>query len=186
MLLVLMGKSGSGKDAITKKLGWSRVVTYTTRPRRKGEKDGVDYHFISEEEFIQMSNDRKFVECKSYTMANGKTVYYGSPKDELVDIEGDKVVILTPNGYRDYLRSVNGNHISIYIYTNRVTIMCRLQNRGDSKAEIERRMNADDADFIGCEELADKIVYNNRDDLIEDVVARVKKICEEWRKNDER
>ena len=47
-LLVLCGKSGSGKTTtamiLQRKLGLKRVVTYTTRQKRKGEKDGIDYH----------------------------------------------------------------------------------------------------------------------------------------------
>ena len=50
MLLVICGKMCSGKDTIVKRLinkGFKKVVTYTTRPKRRGETDGVDYHYIS-------------------------------------------------------------------------------------------------------------------------------------------
>jgi len=59
LLVVLSGPSGAGKDAVLKRmkeLGYPFhfVVTVTTRPKRPGEVDGVDYYFISEEEFAQM------------------------------------------------------------------------------------------------------------------------------------
>ena len=59
LLVVLSGPSGAGKDAVLKRmkeLGYPFhfVVTVTTRPKRPGEVDGVDYHFVSEEEFAEM------------------------------------------------------------------------------------------------------------------------------------
>ena len=50
-IFYIMGKSGSGKDTIKRELKsffpkMKSLVTYTTRPRRKGEREGVDYHFI--------------------------------------------------------------------------------------------------------------------------------------------
>ena len=57
MSICLVGKSCSGKDTIARelvKLGYERILTYTTRPQRPSELDGVDYHFITENEFKDM------------------------------------------------------------------------------------------------------------------------------------
>ena len=83
MLVVLSGPSGVGKDAVVdrmKKLGRSfyYVVTATTRPKRAGEKNGVDYHFLSRKEFQQMIDKHRFLEW-----ANVYSNYYGVPKDEI-------------------------------------------------------------------------------------------------------
>ena len=55
MLLTITGPSGSGKTSIlrelTKTYGVSRIVTCTTRHPRLGERNGVDYHFLTEEQF---------------------------------------------------------------------------------------------------------------------------------------
>ena len=54
-MLLLVGKSASGKDTVKKeliKMGMKAVVTYATRPPRNGEIDGVTYHFITKEEFL--------------------------------------------------------------------------------------------------------------------------------------
>ena len=59
MLLIICGKMCSGKDTIVKRLinkGFKKVVTYTTRPKKRGEVDGVDYHYISKEDFEKKSN----------------------------------------------------------------------------------------------------------------------------------
>lgn len=58
MLLLLGGPSGSGKTTVAnilqEKHGFSRLVTVTTRPPREGEKNGVDYYFVSIDEFRSM------------------------------------------------------------------------------------------------------------------------------------
>lgn len=57
MCLILIGKSASGKttirDILTMKHGFHSIVTYTTRPMRKGEISDVTYHYISNEEFLK-------------------------------------------------------------------------------------------------------------------------------------
>ena len=83
LLIVLSGPSGVGKDAVLarmKKLGrpFHYVVTATTRTKRAGEKNGVDYHFLSRKEFQQMIDKHQFMEW-----ANVYGNYYGVPKDEI-------------------------------------------------------------------------------------------------------
>ena len=83
LLVVLSGPSGVGKDAVLarmRKLGrpFHYVVTATTRPKRAGEKGGVDYHFLSRKEFQQMVDKHQFLEW-----ANVYDNYYGVPKDEV-------------------------------------------------------------------------------------------------------
>jgi guanylate kinase len=83
LLVVLSGPSGVGKDAVLarmRKLGrpFHYVVTATTRPKRAGEKNGVDYHFLSRKEFQQMIDKHQFLEW-----ANVYGNYYGVPKDEI-------------------------------------------------------------------------------------------------------
>ena len=83
LLVVLSGPSGVGKDAVLarmRKLGrpFHYVVTATTRPKRAGEKNGVDYHFLSQKEFQQMIDKHQFLEW-----ANVYGNYYGVPKDEI-------------------------------------------------------------------------------------------------------
>jgi guanylate kinase len=83
LLVVLSGPSGVGKDAVLtrmKKLErpFHYVITATTRPKRAGEKDGVDYHFISREAFQQMIDKHQFLEW-----ANVYDNRYGVPKKEI-------------------------------------------------------------------------------------------------------
>jgi len=72
-----------GKDAVLARMRKSErpfhyVVTATTRPRRAREKNGVNYHFLSQKEFQQMIDKHQFLEW-----ANVYGNYYGVPKDEV-------------------------------------------------------------------------------------------------------
>ena len=83
LLIVISGPSGVGKDAALatmKKAGlpYHYILTTTTRPMRAGEKNGVDYRFISEDEFLQMVKQNQFLEC-----AQVYGHHYGVPKGEI-------------------------------------------------------------------------------------------------------
>ena len=95
-MLLLVGKMASGKDTLKKELinmGMESIVTYTTRPPRPDEINGISYHFISKEEFLQKEKQGFFAETTSYDVATGDTWYYGSALDDLTD---DKVIIVNP------------------------------------------------------------------------------------------
>lgn len=174
MLIVLIGKTASGKTSIRKKLGWHEIVTYTSRPIRKKEQQGVDYHFISLEEFEQKKKEGFFMEYKCYHTTQGDW-YYGSPINEIEKSEeNNSVIILTPDGYRDF-KSICPEipHKSFYIYANLKTIKERLLKRGDSKEEADRRITHDNEDFKGIENEVDKIIYNNNDNDLGKVVERI-------------
>ena len=80
-ILILVGKTASGKDTIlnqlVKKHGYKKIVTYTSRPMRKGEKQDVTYHFISSQEFQKMIGQGLFAEYKTYNTEFG-VWYYGT------------------------------------------------------------------------------------------------------------
>ena len=176
-MIVIIGKTASGKDLIVKKLcneyGYNKIVTYTTRPMRKGESDKVTYNFIPEEEFKQKIKDGFFAEYKSYQSEFGEW-FYGTSRESILNSDDKSIIILTPEGYRDILFNYpNLKHKSIYLYANNNTIKGRLMKRGDDKTEAERRVKHDNEDFKGIESLAHKIVYNNFDYPIDDVLNKV-------------
>ena len=107
MNFVIVGKSGSGKTEIckilTEQFKYEKIVTYTTRPIRNGEINGIDYNFVSLEEFQKMLEEGKFAE---YFVA-GNGWHYGTAKE---DFSGDdKIIILTPSG----LEKIKENGINI-------------------------------------------------------------------------
>ena len=67
LLVVLSGPSGAGKDAVLDALAerghrFHRVITCTTRPPRSNERDGIDYHFVSDAEFDKLIEDGGLLE----------------------------------------------------------------------------------------------------------------------------
>lgn len=176
-ILILIGKTASGKDKTVNELvskhGFKKVITYTTRPMRKGEKQDITYHFISEEDFRQKVKGRFFAEWKVYSTKFG-TWYYGSALEDLEKADDNSVIILTPQGYRDVKNRLSKKDIvSIYLYANNDTIKRRLVKRGDNHDEAERRVKDDNKDFKGVENEVNKIVYNNDGTDIDDVIDKI-------------
>lgn len=185
-LLCLVGKSCSGKTSIRDRLvkkGFNPIITYTSRPMRKGEVDGKDYYFISEEEFINKIHSDFFAEYKTYNTAHGFW-YYGTSRESLINGDNNKVIILTPSGLVDIQDSITIPIFSIYIYANNNTIQTRLENRGDRKDEIVRRIEADNKDFAGVGEKVNKIIYNNLGDSLDEIVEKIERYVKEFESNE--
>lgn len=160
-MILLVGKTCSGKDTIKKellKMGMSGVVTYTTRPPRKNEVDGISYHFISTKEFLEKEKCGFFAETTSYNVASGETWYYGSAIEDLTD---DKVIIVNPNGLQQIKKIKQLNPISFYITANEDVILDRLKKRGDIPAEAKRRLESDNNDFKDIDNYIDFSFSNN-------------------------
>ena len=159
MLLIIGGKSGSGKDSVVKefeKNGWKRVVKYTNRPKREDEIDGVDYHFVS----IELMETIPFIFKQSFVVANGDTWYYGFPMEHIMlsDNKNDKyIIIMTPFEYNKFLdmtkefKIIGKDFISVQIDIPDDIRRERLIKRGDDIEEINRRIEADNKDFEGWE-----------------------------------
>lgn len=180
MLIILTGRSCSGKDTVKKELlkknkNLIGIKTYTTRTKRPKEKDGVDYHFISDEEFREMIENNEFAEYKEYTVASGDVWLYGCRSTDIEKAEDeDYIIILTPQGVRDLKK--NFPHIPMkvfYIYSNLNTIKDRSSKRPDNSGDIKRRIEKDKEDFKNWENEVDKIVYNNLDTNIDDVSKKI-------------
>ena len=175
---VISGKSASGKDLVVKKLvekGYSRIVRYTTRPKRKCEQQDITYHFITIEEFNQKIEEGFFAEYQSYNTEFG-VWYYGTSFEDLKNANNKSVIILEPQSYRDIKNELPNNITCIYLYANNSTIKKRLEKRGDNPNEAIRRMESDNEDFKGFENEVDRIVYNNDGEKIENVINKILQI----------
>ncbi|PED64036.1 guanylate kinase/L-type calcium channel region [Priestia megaterium] len=154
MLYCLVGKTCSGKDTALKyllKLGYKTIITYTSRPIREHEVDGVDYNFLEEKEFKELLN--KFVAVRVFN-----DWYYGiDPKD--IDAEEDQIIIIDPQGYRDLVETFGDHHITaLYLDVPLEIRLLRGLNRKDKVDELFRRLQADEKDFIGLEEEVDYVI----------------------------
>ena len=182
-MLCFIGKTASGKnlvrDQLVEKYHFSPIITYTTRPMRKDEKQDVTYHFISDEEFNQKIDEGFFAEWKSY-ITNEGVWYYGSSLEDIENADNKSVIILTPQGYRDIKEKLHDKNLAcIYLYENIDTMRKRLSKRGDDPKEVERRIKSDLEDFKNFESEADKIVYNNFDADIDEVIKKILEFVED-------
>lgn len=167
MITLICGKTATGKSSVVKVLSevyhLKPIVTYTTRPPRPGEKNRIDYNFISDEEFYRKNKDGFFAETTSYKVADGSTWYYGTALSDLTeDSIEDKVLIVNPSGLKE-IKKYNIHTKSVLITASEDIIWRRLVERGDSPNEAVRRINADKEDFKGIYDNVDFIISS--DDL---------------------
>lgn len=178
-MIVLLGKTASGKDTIlnelVKKYNYRKMITYTTRPMRKGEIQDKTYHFISDEEFLKKKEEGFFLEYNEFNTA--ESVWrYGSAKEDYINADDNTIVILTPNGFKSLKlwavrNDIDLDIISIFVYANDETIRYRLKKRGDKKEEAERRLKTDKEDFKELPDIVGRIIYNNIRNNLKEVIT---------------
>lgn len=155
-MLVIVGESASGKSTTEKFLcalyGYKKIVSYTTRSPRDGEKDGVDYHFISLEDFAEKREMGFFAEVGEY---NGW--FYGTAVE---DCTNDKVAVLTPHGMRQLREKPDIDIFCAYIKVPRAERLIRILQRGDNIEEAKRRDASDVGQFDGIEDEANYTIEN--------------------------
>lgn len=150
--IIIAGRMGSGKTTVERELtarGYRRIVTYTTRPRRRDETQDVDYHFISEEEFLAKKAASFFADAIDYTGSFGH-VYFGSARADYLG-EDDTVIVLNPDGI-ETIRTLNLPVTVIYLDVSEALSRERAEEReDDSAAEIDRRVKAENELFARFE-----------------------------------
>ena len=138
-MLVISGASASGKTEVAhiieKKYGLTRVITVTTREKRVGEVDGVDYFFVSKEQFKKLIEEDKLVEYAEY---NGN--YYGSRKDQIAD---DHILVVEANGLKAYIALNDPSIITLALTANAKIREERMKCRGDKTCDIKKRLKSD-------------------------------------------
>ena len=169
-MIVLIGESASGKSSIEKNLvdnyGLKKIVSYTTRPPRNGEVDGVDYHFISDDKFYELKDQGFFAEVAQYRGWN-----YGTAKEDCTD---NKVAVLTPHGLRQVSKIKSLNITSFYINVPRRDRLIKILQRGDDIEEATRRSLSDVGQFDGVSDEVDYVIYNpNYNKSIEEMTKEV-------------
>ncbi|GAB4229902.1 MAG: guanylate kinase [Deltaproteobacteria bacterium] len=145
-IIVISAPSGSGKTTICRELlsrveGLELSVSCTTREKRPGERDGVDYYFVDEEKFDNILNSNGFLETAS---VHGHR--YGTSRgavEEIVSMGRDAVLEIDVQGGASVKAAVpEAVRIGI-VPPDRETLRNRLFGRGrDSREEIERRLAA--------------------------------------------
>lgn len=161
MIYILTGPSGAGKTTLGKELKKHRipeVVSHTTRPMRVGEIDGVDYNFVTLSEF------EKLEKIESSTYAGN---HYCVSKSEIEDkLRGNfDVFIITDLPGAMKIREAYPTLVKIiYVSIEKDEMIERMKRRGDSEAEIEKRIKYTlEVNELHNHVYADHVINNSRD-----------------------
>ena len=185
-IFYVMGKSASGKDTIYKilreRLPQIRtVVPYTTRPIRAGERDGVEYYFVTGKRLADLEKQGKIIEKRTY-----QTIYgpwsYATVDDGQIDLKtGNYLIMGTLESYGK-MRAYYGEEalVPIYIHVEDGLRLRRALEREQQQTvpkykEMCRRFLADSKDF--SEEKIKEAGINQRfsnDGTIEDCIRDIK------------
>ena len=172
-LFVISGPSGSGKSSLISDVlkdlnDFKKSVSATTRPMRKGEVQGEQYHFISEKEFKDLIKKENFLEWAIYS-----GYYYGTPKRSVSDklAAGINIILEIEVQGAMQIKEKIDDAFYIFILTTAIDeLKKRLIKRGtDSMEEIEKRL------IIAREELEYKkhydciIVNNNYNEALQNL-----------------
>ena len=168
---LFLGRTASGKSSIAKavcnKMGLTQVVSYTTRPMRKSEKNGSDHIFISEDEVSKYEND-----IAAYTEINGHK--YFTTYDV---IDKSDIYVIDPIGV-DNLKIKCGDRyefIEIYIRTPQKLAEIRARMRGDKLKDFKQRWISENKQFTDYENMY-TFAWHLRNDRPFD--ESVNKVCE--------
>ncbi len=143
---IIIGAGGSGKDFLKKRLVKNppflkQEISYTTRPPREGEKDGVDYHFITDKEFDKMVENDKMYQWTTFNEYKWK---YGTTKNEF---HTKDLFIMNVSGVRKIDEHSRKNCFIIYLDIPEEIRKERLMKRKDNADSVERRLATDREDF---------------------------------------
>ena len=164
LLVVVSAPSGTGKTTVVERLvetlpGLALSRSYTSRPARPGERDGVDYNFISRETFQSMAERGEFLEWAD-VFGN----FYGTGRKETeARLAGgaDLVVVIDVQGARQVRQRVNGTVGIFVLPPSFAALEDRLRGRSqDPEAAIARRLDTARSEVSAVVEY-DYIVVND-------------------------
>lgn len=176
-VLVITGPSGVGKGTLIRGL-MERLpqlelsVSATTRPARPGERDGVDYHFLTPEEFERRVRAGEFVEHADYA---GRR--YGTLREELARKmrRGAAVVLEIEVQGASQVRQTVPDAVQIFIAPPSLeALRTRLIGRGtDDHDEVERRLQVAERELAAQPEFAHVVVNDRLDEALNQLVEIV-------------
>ena len=147
-IVTLSGKAGAGKDRLMHEVRkvlpeLHEIISCTTRPMREGEVDGVNYHFLTHEEFAERLADGTMVEA---TIFNDWC--YGSCLEHMSE-DGINIGVYNPEGVGILQCIPNVSVYSIFVDApDKVRLLRQLERETNPDVkEIVRRFGADEADF---------------------------------------
>jgi guanylate kinase len=158
ILLVIAGPAGSGKSTLCDRLvaadlGFSRVITTTTRAPRTGEENGVHYHFFSPETFEAKVGAGEFLE---WAWVHGKRRYGTLVASVLEPLAGGRQLVMSVDvqGVASFRKAAESNPqlraalTTVFLVVDHGRLLARMRDRGkDNEEEIARRMATAEAEL---------------------------------------
>lgn len=191
--IYIMGKSASGKDTIYKRIkeqiDVKTYVLYTTRPIRTGEQEGVDYHYVSDEQMLKFKQKGKVIESRTYQTVKGPWTY-ATIADEQLEQNGDILTVGTLESYnkiKEYYEDKKDTKLlPVYITIDeeerkRRALEREKKQKNPNYEEVERRFKADNIDFseenLKKAGIGQKQTFENYDldKCVESIVAYIQK-----------
>jgi guanylate kinase len=187
VLLVLAGPAGSGKSTLCDRLvaadmGFTRVVTSTTRAPRAGEENGLHYHFFTPEAFDTKVKAGEFLE---WAWVHGDRRYGTLAASVLGPILlGKKLVMSVDVQGVASLRAIASKNpflqrvmTTVFIVVDHERLLARMRERGqDNEAEIARRMETAEAELREAKKFDYVIESQTRDEDFAALLAILKKV----------
>jgi guanylate kinase len=184
MLIIISGPSGVGKDTIIEELRRQErasgreddrqyVVTVTTRAPRPGEVDGVDYKFVSRDEFLRIRDARGFLEANE---VHGN--WYGSPRDQVragLAVGKDVILKIDVQGAQVVKEQVSQALLIFVIPPSMEELFVRLRNRATETADQLELRQRNAALELARQGDYDEVVTNETG-LVEDTARRIEGI----------
>ena len=141
--LIIIGKSGSGKDHLLrhlKKEGLETSIKVTSRPKRVNEIDGVTYYFKTLEEF----NNLDLIVSQDFFNDKKELWKYGILKE---DFNNSQAFIMTPGELNQIDPIIRKKCFVVYLDIDRSIREKRITKRNDNNDSLMRRLDADEIDF---------------------------------------
>ena len=177
LIFVFTGPDGSGRKTVAQKVGAlceiQRVLSYTTRPSRLYEKDGLDYHFITPEQFIKAEQNKEFIETLEI-----EGVFYGIKSKEIDSMfqKHQYVYLILNRQGSDLVKEVFGDKvIRIMIYADRNKVMSRLLERGDTTQVIYKNLERYEEEMSYLKECDANVENYDLDETVEEVTEILQK-----------
>jgi len=177
-LFIIAAPSGAGKTTLVSELidfidGVVVSVSHTTRPARPSEHNGVNYHFVSDDEFTKMENQNLFLEY-----ANVFEYRYGTSKkwvEEQLQKGNDVILEIDWQGARQ-IKQHNPDAVGIFILPpSHASLLERLQKRAQDNPEvIKTRMAKANEELVHYHEFDYLVVNEFFDDALEDLAAIIR------------
>lgn len=158
-IFIVMGKSASGKDTIYKELMkltkdcLKTIISYTTRPIRTGETEGVEYHFVDQDERVRLHEEGKIIEERVYQTVFGEWAYFTADDGQIDLNKHSYLMISTLEGYKSLVNYYGQeNIVPVYIEVEDGERLERALSRERMQSspryeELCRRFLADQEDF---------------------------------------